>query len=339
MEGQIEGHFLNPSSAAAEEIKHCGVEPFILGRKEREHLVAESVAYTKLRDVRGELVAPGTVVVGDSELREQSQRVASGAGGAEIVAAEERSLAGLDLEGEGHVRLYGGPVGGLRGGRHYSAVVATHKNRVAWRQRVAETKHGEVVVRVVVVRPRFSGQAHAGEGAKLRGDVELHPDVEIDESSGDAQSFHFQTLEHHSLTALSLIERGVIVRNGTAGAETATAVVRELLGRMARVHVDVIGTVSLVVGPLILLHGAEHQDESVLHQRESLASLPTGEQGVGVHLVLALREDAYKVEGLIGVATLTRGGDRGLGLRSELRILVLIDAVGIQTLVESDWIV
>lgn len=339
MKGQIEGHLLNSSRPAAEEIKHRGIKPFVLGRKQRKHLIAESVAYTELRDVGGELVAPGAIVVGDSELREQGQRVASGAGRAEIIAAEERFIAGLNLKGEGHVRLYGGPVGGLGSGRDYRAVVATHEDRVAWRQRVAETKHGEVVVRVVVVRPRFSGQAHASEGTKLRGDVELHPDVEIDECAGDAQPFHLQTLEHYSLSTLSLIERGVIVRDGTASAETAAAVVRKLLGRMARVHVDIIGTVSLVVGPLVLLHGAEHQDKRVLHQRESLAGLPTGEQGVSVHLVLALREDAHEVQGLVGVTALTGGGDRGLGLRRELRILILIDAVGIQTFVKSDWIV
>lgn len=40
VEGQIEGHFLNSSRAAAEEIKHRGVEPFVLGRKQREHLIA-----------------------------------------------------------------------------------------------------------------------------------------------------------------------------------------------------------------------------------------------------------------------------------------------------------
>jgi hypothetical protein len=76
---------------------------------------------------------------------------------------------------------------------------------------VLSEEDGEVVVSVVIVGSRLSGEAHASEGSELSVNVGFQMDVEVDESLRDGEAVHFEALKDHGLAMLGLVEGGVVV--------------------------------------------------------------------------------------------------------------------------------
>lgn len=198
---------------------------------------------------------------------------------------------------------------------------------------VLEVDDGEVVVGIVVVRAGLSSESHAGEWAELGGHVSLEGDVKVDEEGRDVETLHFEHFEHDGLTMLALIEGRVVVCDGLAGGGVSLTPRAKVVGSLAAVRVDAGGAIGGIEHALVFLHGAEGEDDMVVHEGESLAGLPRLEEGGVVDLVLRLGEYADVGEAPIGVGPGVVGNDGGLGLGGKLSVFVDVDTLG-----EKDWV-
>jgi hypothetical protein len=76
---------------------------------------------------------------------------------------------------------------------------------------VLSEEDGEVVISIIIVGSRLSGEAHTSEGSKLSVDVGFQMDVEVDEGLRDGEAVHFEAFEDHGLAMLGLVESGVVI--------------------------------------------------------------------------------------------------------------------------------
>lgn len=125
----------------------------------------------------------------------------------------------------------------------------------------------------------------------MGGNVGLDVEVEGDEVFGYGEAAHLENFKDNSFTVLRLVEGGVVIGDEGGGGDVGLSPLRELRGGMAAVDVEVGGPIPLVEDTLVLLHGAEHEDDEVMHQGESLAGFPGAKYGAVIYLVLGFRED------------------------------------------------
>jgi hypothetical protein len=76
---------------------------------------------------------------------------------------------------------------------------------------VLSEEDGEVVVSVVIVGSRLSGETHASEGSELSVNVGFQVDVEVNEGLRDGEAVHFEAFEDHGFAVLGLVKSGVVI--------------------------------------------------------------------------------------------------------------------------------
>lgn len=86
---------------------------------------------------------------------------------------------------------------------------------------------------------------------------------------------------------------------------------------------------------LVFFHGAKEENDSVVRQSQSLASLNAGEKGILVDLVLGFGEDPHHSVAPSGVGSTGVGGYGGFGLARELVVLIVANAISEEFRVEG----
>lgn len=195
---------------AAEEIE-AGALVGVVGRWEDvPEGVTEKVAGGKLSEVAEATFVESVVVPGYHQLSKNGLRVADSTVLVSEVSAKEGVGSELRFEAEMEKGTNGGPFWSLRGKGVEQGVITrdSHRNVLEVKLGVDDSK---VVISVVIIRPRFTCEAHAGEGAELGFHVRLEVNVEVDEMGGNVEALHFEGLEDDRLAMLGLVEGGVVV--------------------------------------------------------------------------------------------------------------------------------
>jgi len=147
--------------ASAEEVETRALVRDGLDGEDGPEGVAKRMAHRELGEVGDELVVDRLVVHGDHELGKEGGWRPHSACEADIVAAKGGVATAFFLEGKSEHRLNGGPL--VSNGR-----LAVEKRVIAGDHErggtngVLEMQHSNVVVSVVVVCARFTGEPHAG---------------------------------------------------------------------------------------------------------------------------------------------------------------------------------
>lgn len=171
----------------------------------------------------------------------------------------------------------GWPVGVWERDTVNEGVVAADENGGVAKLELA-VEDGGVVICVVIIGSRLSGESHAGEWAKLGGDGSFDGLVELDEVFGDGDSTHLEDFEDCGFTALRLIESGVVICESGTGGEELLAPGGQLMGGFSCMDIEMGGAVLVVKVTLVLLDGSEDEDDGVMEEGESLAGFPRSEE-------------------------------------------------------------
>jgi len=274
---KAEEDFLGRSGELTEVVETGGLKHDKAGGKQLPERVTEAVTDGELGEVGGKLLEVGRVIERDGKLGEEGEGRANGAFGADVVSAEEAVGRKLGLELKMDEERDSCPErGGGRFGVEQRVVAGDHDALIS--HLVLQIDDRQVVIGVVVISSGFAGEAHASQRSELSLNAGLDREMQVNEILRDVETLHFLHLEKDGLTMLGLIEGGVVVSEMDGMGEMSLAPLRKLKGCVPGVDVEVGGAVQVVEMTLVLLNGAESENDGVVHQRKRLACFPRAEE-------------------------------------------------------------
>lgn len=152
----------------------------------------------------------------------------------------------------------------------------------------------------------------------------------------NASQLHFVQLEHHGLPALRLIESRIVVADASGvRRKKASTPLRKFHWSVGGINENMGGSITGEDQALVFFNRAEEENDSVVRQSQSLASLDAGEKGILIDLVLRFGENPHHSVAPSGVGSTGVGGYGGFGLARELVVLVVANAISEEFRVEG----
>lgn len=143
---------------------------------------------------------------------------------------------------------------------------------------------------------------------------------------GDVEALHFFPFKNDGFAMLGLVVSCVIVANRGGGEEARFGEVRKLKRSVTTINEQIGRTVGLIKKALVLLDGAEEKDDGVMHQGQSLTSLPRAKDRTFVDLVLGLGKNVDNVVAPVGMGAIGVGHDDTLGFARKLSVFIKVNA-------------